>query len=71
MDNSLKAGDWIMLDDWGCLARLDSINHSDPSIASLQIFDEDGDTFVFQDIRVKDHNITKITKEVADIMRVV
>ena len=58
-----------MLDDWGCLARLDSIDHSDPTTAYLQIFDEEGDTFVFQDIRLKDHNIIKITKEVADIMR--
>lgn len=58
-----------MLDEWECLARLDSINYSDPTTAYLQIFDEEGDTFVFQDIRLKDHKITKITKEVADIMR--
>jgi hypothetical protein len=69
LDNRLKAGDWLMLDDWGCLARLDSINYSDPTTAHLQIFDEEGDTFVFQDIRLKDHKIIKITKEVADIMR--
>lgn len=58
-----------MLDDWDCLARLDSIDYSDPTIAHLQIFDEDRITYVFQDIRLKDHKLTKITKEVADIMR--
>ena len=58
-----------MLDEWECLARLDSINYSDTTIAHLQIFDEGCDTYVFQDIRLKDHKITKITKEVADIMR--
>jgi hypothetical protein len=69
LDNSLKLGDWLMLDDWGCLARLDSINYSDPETAYLQIFDAGCYTYVFQDIRLKDHKIVKITKEVADIMR--
>ena len=65
----MKAGDWILLDDWNCLARVDSIDYADPSMAHLQLFDEDSYTFVFQSLRLKDHKITKITKEVADIMR--
>ena len=69
MDNRLKAGDWVLLDDWNVLARVDSFNYSDPSIVHLQLFEDDMLTYTFQGLRIKDHKITKITKEVADIMR--
>ena len=68
MDHSLKVGDWIFLDDWDILARVDSFDYSNPSVIQLQMFEQDGYGYSFQYIRVKDHRMTKITKEVADIM---
>ena len=64
-----KHGDWFLLDDWDILARVDSFDYSNPSVIYLQMFEQDGYGYSFQYIRVKDHRITKITKEVADIMR--
>jgi hypothetical protein len=64
-----KQGDWFFLDDWDCLGRVDGFEYSDPSMAYVMLFEEDCQSYTTQALRLKDHKTTKITKEVADIMR--
>ena len=69
MDNRLKVGDWLLLDEDNMLCRVDSRLSNKPLVYDLQMFlSEDGE-FTWQSIRPEQHKITKITKEVADIMR--
>ena len=65
----LKAGDWVFLDDWNCLCEIVGFEFSDPKMAYVKLYEEDCYSYTTQALRVKDHKLTKITKEVADIMR--
>jgi hypothetical protein len=63
-----KLGDWLILDK-KYLCRVDDIEEDNPLVIYLRWFvDDDHDTYSFQTIRPEHHHITKITKEVADIM---
>ena len=69
MDNSLKVGDWLLVDDEGYLCMVDEIVQDNPLIIDLRLYvDHDYDNFAFQSIRPEQHKIVRITKEVADIM---
>lgn len=49
---------------------VDEIVQDSPLIIDLRWYiDDDYDAYSFQSIRPEHHHITKITKEVADIMR--
>ena len=64
MDNRLNKGDWVVIDEWKC--GVIGYVHT-PTLIDVWL---DGDES--QDVlrvRTNHHEITKITKEVADIMR--
>ena len=69
MDNRLKVGDWLLVDDEGYLCVVDEIVQDNPLIIDLRWYvDADNDAYSYQSIRPEHHKIVKITKEVADIM---
>jgi len=70
LDNRLKVGDWLLVDDEGYLCMVDEIVQNNPRIIDLIWYvDHDYDNYSFQSINPEHHKIVKITKEVADIMR--
>ena len=66
MDNCLKVGDWVVIDEW----KAGEVWRTHPSNSVIDVITGQ-DSFGVQvtTIRTEQHKITKITKEVADIMR--
>lgn len=65
MDNRLEIGDWVVCDD-GIVGQIWSI-YANSGIVDIHVkFDDDPHITT---LRTDHHKITKITKEVADIMR--
>jgi hypothetical protein len=66
LDNCLKVGDWIVIDEW----NVGEVCRTHPSNSVIDVItgkDNNGAINVIV-IRAEQHKITKITKEVADIM---
>lgn len=64
-----KVGEWLILDK-EYLCEVDDVFSSHPLVIDLRWYiDDDHDAYSYQSIRPEDHHITRITKEVADIMR--
>lgn len=68
MDNRLKEGDWLLVDEEGYLCQVDSVEDNSSIIDLRWYVDGDYDNYAFQSIRPEHHKIVRITKEVADIM---
>ena len=67
MDNCLEVGDWIVIDEWeaGEVWR----THPRYSIVDVIVGEDSSGAINVITINTNHHEITKITKEVADIMR--
>ena len=64
----VQVGDWVIIDD-GMVGEVWYIHTYQPAIIDVRVEFDDSPKAGFETIRTATHKITKITKEVADIMR--
>ena len=67
MDNRLTVGDWVIIDD-GMVGEVWYIHTYQPAIIDVRVEWDRSPKAGFETIRTATHKITKITKEVADII---
>ena len=61
-----KRGDWVIIDDW-LVGEISNLYLTD--VADIIVHHGVGQDYSFETIRIKQHQITPIPKEVADIIR--
>jgi len=65
LDNCIEVGDWVIIDD-GIVGEVWSM-HTTNDIVDVWIERDKG--YIVETLRVQHHRLTKITKEVADIIK--